>query len=169
MRSKCFTLPPHLRWGIPNAAGCCVPQRRQRVFFIRERMDVLAVDYEDREGVPRLYMKVLEGEVQYPTWFIKEYSRLDLTVPGRSNRCLSQSDFSLPRQLMDNYLANENGNEDQTPKSNDKCFSYGDVFKPFHGSDLLQSESNARGTSPSLVIPTYAIGQFFSYFLLVSR
>lgn len=63
----------NVRWDILNAADYGVPQNRKRVFFIGECLDVMAVDTAKPKRVPRLHLAAIQGQVQYPEWFIVRY------------------------------------------------------------------------------------------------
>lgn len=72
----------NLTWDILNAADYGVPQNRKRVFFIGHRLDTLAMDAENADQTPRLYMGAFAGTIQYPEWFAKKYPALNLNVTG---------------------------------------------------------------------------------------
>jgi site-specific DNA-cytosine methylase len=71
----------NVRWDILDAADYGVPQRRKRIFFIGQRLDVMAVDAAKPKRVPRLHLAAIQGRVQYLEWFMARYpQRLPLKI-----------------------------------------------------------------------------------------
>lgn len=62
----------NVKWDIFDAADYGVPQRRRRVFFFGERVDVATLQPSGRMG---LHMAAFTGQVHHPDWFLKKYPK----------------------------------------------------------------------------------------------
>jgi DNA (cytosine-5)-methyltransferase 1 len=72
----------NLSWDVLDAADYGVPQHRERVFFIGQRVDAISADFGNAGAIPKLYMGAYHGEIQYPAWFVKKYPKLNLSNSG---------------------------------------------------------------------------------------